>query len=42
MDDAPSPVFEEPWHAQVFAITVALNEAGVFNGPIGPAGLAPR
>ena len=30
MDDAPSPVFEEPWHAQVFAITVALNEAGVF------------
>src|SRR5210317_2043744 len=30
MDDAPAPVFEEPWHAQVFAITVALNEAGVF------------
>jgi len=30
MDDAPTPVFEEPWHAQVFAITVALNEAGVF------------
>jgi nitrile hydratase accessory protein len=29
MDDAPAPVFEEPWHAQVFAITVALNEAGV-------------
>ena len=30
MDDAPTPVFEEPWHAQVFAITVALNETGVF------------
>ena len=30
MDDAPAPVFEEPWHAQVFAITVAMNEAGVF------------
>ena len=30
MDDAPAPVFEESWHAQVFAITVALNEAGVF------------
>ena len=30
MDDTPAPVFEEPWHAQVFAITVALNEAGVF------------
>ena len=30
MNDAPAPVFEEPWHAQVFAITVALNEAGVF------------
>ena len=30
MDDAPTPAFEEPWQAQVFAITVALNEAGVF------------
>ena len=26
----PEPVFEEPWHAQVFAVTVALNEAGHF------------
>ncbi|WP_170446658.1 nitrile hydratase accessory protein [Ruegeria arenilitoris] len=26
--NAPSPVFESPWHAQVFAVTVALNEAG--------------
>lgn len=28
---APEPVFEEPWHAQVFALTVALNEAGRFS-----------
>lgn len=28
---APEPVFEEPWHAQVFAVTVALNEAGQFD-----------
>ncbi|WP_299663685.1 nitrile hydratase accessory protein [uncultured Ruegeria sp.] len=27
---APEPVFVEPWHAQVFAVTVALNEAGRF------------
>ncbi len=27
---APEPVFAEPWHAQVFAVTVALNEAGRF------------
>ncbi|WP_170409327.1 nitrile hydratase accessory protein [Ruegeria arenilitoris] len=27
---APEPVFAEPWHAQVFALTVALNEAGQF------------
>lgn len=24
------PVFTEPWHAQVFALTVHLNEAGHF------------
>ncbi len=30
---APEPVFEEPWHAQVFALTVALNEAGYFDWP---------
>ncbi|WP_170421998.1 nitrile hydratase accessory protein [Ruegeria arenilitoris] len=29
--DAPEPVFAEPWHAQVFAVTVALNEAGRFD-----------
>lgn len=27
---APEPAFAEPWHAQVFAVTVALNEAGRF------------
>ncbi len=26
----PEPVFEAPWHAQVFALTVSLNEQGVF------------
>ena len=28
---APEPVFEEPWHAQVFALTVHLNETGRFS-----------
>jgi nitrile hydratase accessory protein len=27
---APKPVFAEPWHAQVFALTVHLNESGHF------------
>lgn len=27
---APEPVFEQPWHAQVFALTVHLNETGRF------------
>ena len=26
----PEPVFSEPWHAQIFALTVHLNEAGHF------------
>ncbi len=30
---APEPVFAEPWHAQVFAVTVALNETGRFDWP---------
>jgi len=30
---APEPVFSEPWHAQVFALTVHLNEAGRFAWP---------
>lgn len=29
----PSPVFEAPWHAQLFALTVHLNESGVFTWP---------
>ncbi len=34
MSDArPDPVFEEPWHAQVFALTVHLNETGLFAWP---------
>lgn len=27
----PEPVFEAPWHAQVFALTVHLNEEGHFD-----------
>lgn len=27
------PVFAEPWHAQLFALTVHLNEAGRFDWP---------
>ncbi|WP_433989527.1 hypothetical protein SuNHUV7_00880 (plasmid) [Pseudoseohaeicola sp. NH-UV-7] len=27
------PVFREPWHAQVFALAVHLNETGVFTWP---------
>lgn len=30
---APEPVFEAPWHAQLFALTVHLNEAGRFAWP---------
>jgi len=30
---APEPVFSEPWHAQVFALTVHLNETGHFDWP---------
>lgn len=26
----PEPVFEAPWHAQLFAVTVHLNETGRF------------
>ncbi len=28
-----TPVFEAPWHAQIFALTVHLNEAGAFEWP---------
>lgn len=30
---APDAPFEEPWQAQLFALTVALNEAGHFTWP---------
>lgn len=30
---APEPAFSEPWQAQVFAVTVHLNEAGHFTWP---------
>ncbi|GGH22211.1 nitrile hydratase accessory protein [Cribrihabitans marinus] len=33
MTSAPDPVFEQPWHAQVFAMTVHLNETGLFTWP---------
>ncbi|MEP2639822.1 nitrile hydratase accessory protein [Roseobacter sp.] len=33
MTAQPDPVFTEPWHAQVFALTVYLNEAGQFDWP---------
>ncbi|MEQ9693372.1 nitrile hydratase accessory protein [Shimia sp. SDUM112013] len=29
----PDPVFDAPWHAQVFALTVHLNEQGLFDWP---------
>lgn len=29
----PEPSFEAPWHAQVFALTVHLNEMGHFDWP---------
>ena len=28
------PVFAEPWHAQVFALVVHLNESGLFTWPV--------
>lgn len=27
---SPDPVFLHPWHAQIFALTVSLNESGHF------------
>ena len=29
----PEPAFAAPWHAQLFALTVHLNEAGQFTWP---------
>ncbi|GFE48770.1 hypothetical protein So717_05230 [Roseobacter cerasinus] len=33
MTEVPTPVFDAPWHAQVFALTVHLNESGHFDWP---------
>jgi nitrile hydratase accessory protein len=33
MTRPPDPVFAEPWHAQVFALTVHLNETGQLAWP---------
>lgn len=33
MSDAPEPTFTQPWHGQLFALTVHLNESGVFAWP---------
>ena len=30
MSGPPEPAFAEPWHAQVFALTVHLHERGAF------------
>ena len=32
-DHPPEPVFAEPWHAQVFALTVHLHDTGRFSWP---------
>jgi nitrile hydratase accessory protein len=32
-DDTGSPVFEEPWQAQAFALTLTLYEHGAFTWP---------
>lgn len=31
--DAEGPVFAEPWQAQVFAMTLALHQGGLFSWP---------
>src|SRR6516164_1217005 len=38
--DAEGPVFREPWEAQVFAMTLALHERGVFTWKEWAAALA--
>ena len=30
----PEPVFSAPWHAQLFAMTVHMSEAGHFTWPV--------
>jgi nitrile hydratase accessory protein len=38
--DADGPVFQEPWQAQAFAMTLALHERGLFTWPEWAAALA--
>ncbi|WP_212769980.1 nitrile hydratase accessory protein [Thalassovita mangrovi] len=40
--NAPDAPFEEPWQAQLFAFTVALNEAGHFTWSEWTAVFGPR
>ena len=30
---APQPFFEQPWHAKLFALSLALHEQGLFSWP---------
>jgi len=34
MTAPPEPAFAAPWHAQIFALTVHLNETGLFDWPV--------
>jgi nitrile hydratase accessory protein len=38
--DAESPVFNEPWEARAFAMTLALHERGLFTWPQWAAALS--
>ena len=38
--DDDGPVFREPWHAQAFAMALALHERGLFTWPEWAAALA--
>ena len=38
--DADSPVFNEPWEARAFAMTLALHERGLFTWPQWAAALS--
>jgi nitrile hydratase accessory protein len=40
MDAADDPVFNEPWEARAFAMTLALHERGVFTWPQWAAALS--
>ena len=40
--NAPDAPFEAPWQAQLFALTVALNEAGHFSWPDWASAFGPR